>query len=289
MNDLIFDGNSLYARCWFGVKSDPVKAVQVFIQSVLQFLDQSEGKFGVPISRTLFAWDGAAKTAKKHTEKPEGYMETRYDCQKILMTLFGTVHGWHPDYEADDVVATAAFNSKADTVFVVSGDKDLMQLQGGNVSYYDLNSKSIMRSLSICRKFNVKRPSQVALYLAIVGDPGDGIKGIPRWGPKKAEKLFEAVTEGMNFSQAMEAIQAQIPPHLVADFMESLDMTLLHTDVPGLEDPAPLTFCSGKEVRDLRIAEIAQSYERVATQYEGGSGDEALEDLLKRGKDSSEK
>ena len=168
MNDLIVDGNSLFARCWFAVKEDPVETVRLYIGSVLQLLDARGGRLKVPITRTLFGWDGASKTNKNRQAKPQLYYHTRHKVQEAILTLFNTVHGYHADFEADDIVATAVFNSKAKQIFVVSGDKDLTQLQGGNVFYYCLNTKAILPSRSICHKFSVKRPSQVALALAIL-------------------------------------------------------------------------------------------------------------------------
>lgn len=281
MNDLLIDGNSLFARCWFAVKQDPDRTRTIFAQSVLQLLDQSEGRIGLPISRTLFGWDGKAKTDKNREPKPQAYVDARRRVQEDLLTLFGTIHGFHPDYEADDIVATAAFNSQAKQVFVVSGDKDLMQLQGGNVAYYCLNTKSVLPARTICHKFAVKQSSQVAIALAIIGDRGDGVAGIPRWGPKKVASLFEAVTEAMNFESALETILAQIPDDLKPDFLDSLDKTLLHSDVPGLPDPAELVFCSSGELRGLKIENLSQSYERVAMQYEEDGGQTALEAMLK--------
>jgi 5'-3' exonuclease len=269
VNDVIVDGNSLFARCWYAAKGEPDQVIRACTLSVLHLLDRSfNNPLGVPISRTMFAWDGKSKTDKKRDPKPAGYVKCRYRFQEVLLTLFNTVHGHHPDYEADDIVATAVFNSKADRVFVVSGDKDLMQLQGGNVSYYDLNSKAVLSPRVICGKFHVKKPSQIPLALAIIGDPGDGISGVPKWGPKKAAKVFEWVTEKMDFEEALFVVQREIPKELHEFFMDALDKTLLFTDVAGVPDPSPLTFCSYDEMRDLGIDGISQSYERVALQYE---------------------
>jgi 5'-3' exonuclease len=268
MNDIVYDGNSLFARAWYAAKQEPGMALHIATTMVLQTIDQEDQRIGVPISRTLFAWDGRAKTDKKRDPKPKAYVDTRYRFQEALLSLFGTQHGYHAEYEADDIVATAAFSSKAKQVFVCSGDKDLMQLQGGNILYYDLNSKQILTARKICLKFSVKRPSQIPLALAITGDAGDNISGIPRWGPKKVAKLFEGVTEQMVFSEALAAVQQQIPENLMPFFLESLDKTLLFTDVEGVPEPTPLVFCGLAEVRAFKIDGIAQNYERVAMQYE---------------------
>jgi hypothetical protein len=281
MTEVLVDGNSLFARCWFAVKGDADAALRVCVNSVLQLLDQIDGKFNQPVHRTLFGWDGKSKTEKHRDPKPRFYLDTRYRFQEVLLALFNTVHGFHESYEADDIIATACFNSKADQIFVVSGDKDLMQLQGGNVFYYCLNTKGILSPRTICHKFGIKKPNQVALALAILGDRGDNISGIPRWGPKKVQTLFEAVTDQMDFLEAMQAIQLQIPQgELMNFFMASLDKTLLHTDVPGVPEPGDLVFCSREELNQVGIEGISQGYQRVAMQYDGGEA--ALDEMIKR-------
>jgi 5'-3' exonuclease len=285
MNDLIVDANSLYARCWFAVHQIPSEAMTLYVNSVLQFLDRRNGRLRAPIDRTLFAWDGASKTDKKRSKKPPGYIQTRELLQRALLTLFDTDNGFHPDFEADDIVATAAFDSKADTVFVVSGDKDLMQLQGGNIVYYCLNTKAILPTRYICQKFGIKQPNQVALALAVLGDRNDGISGIPKWGPKRLAALFESVTDKMDFGEALYVLQRQIPEELMGFFMESLDKTLLHTEVPGVPEPVPLRFCSETERAACGVKHIAQNYETVAMQYE--DGDQAIDSALKASKRES--
>jgi hypothetical protein len=249
---------------------------------VLTLLDQHGERIGEKIDRTLFCWDGASKTDKGRSTKPQAYFDTRTKVRDLLPQVFSTINAWHPDFEADDAVATAVFNSKADSVYTVSGDKDLLQLQGGNVTCFDLNTKAIMTARHICRKFGVKQPAQLAIYLAVVGDAGDGIKGIPGWGPKRAEKLFQAVNESMDFVSALEAVDAQIPDHLKVDFMDSLDKTLLHTDVPGIPDPSELVFCANRgTMAELGLSKVSGNYERVASQYEGEEGNQqALDDML---------
>lgn len=280
-HDLLVDGNSLFARCWYAVDGDPDQVLPLCVKQTLVLLDQNEGRIGFPIHRTLFGWDGKAKTEKNRDPKPKDYIETRYRFQEVLLPLFNTVHGYHPEFEADDVVASACFNSDADVCVVVSGDKDLMQLQDARILYYCLNTKAIVSPRNICSKFGVKRPDQVAIAQAILGDRGDGISGIPKWGPKKVGKLFEAVKPEMSFKEALDVILAQIPEELQQIFLDSLDKTLLHTEVDGLPDPSPLRFCSAEELRDLGIPGISMAYDQVAMQYEGGPN---LEEMVRGSK-----
>ena len=181
--------------------------------------------------------------------------------------MLGSAHAENPKFEGDDLVATAVHSSTARNVYVVSGDKDLMQLQSEHVHYYCLNTKAVLSNAFINSKWHIKRPSHVAIALAIIGDPVDNIKGIYGWGPKKVKRLFESITPKMDFASVVSAIDAQVPKEHKEAFWNSLDRTLLHHDVPGVPEPAPLTFVDPAEVAALDLPGIAYTYRDIYDTY----------------------
>lgn len=98
-----------------------------------------------------------------------------------------------PGYEADDIIATLARRAadRGMDVVIVSNDKDLCQLVGDkirilkadrqNYVYYD--EKGVEERLGV-------KPSQVADYLALVGDSVDNIPGAPGIGEKGAAQII---------------------------------------------------------------------------------------------------
>lgn len=272
MIDLVFDANSLYARSWFAaqrVSADPKEALRLAINSILLLLNPDTNKIGTIVNRTLFAWDCQQNKSKHREEKPPEYHETKAILKDVLEFMFGTVNAEHEDAEGDDIVATVVYKaSKKDTLYVISGDKDLMQLQGGNCLYYSLNDKALLSSAFINHKFlHIHHPSQIALVLAIVGDPVDHIPGIVGYGEKRCKKLFEAVTPKMSLLEAAEAIVAQLPAPQVEEFWHQLDRTLLKTDVPGVPSPATVVLRRPSEVKDLGIPQIGFYYQGVYNAY----------------------
>lgn len=274
MTDFIVDGNSLYARSWFAAehdsgRPDPDKAILFTLTTAFNLLNPDSNMLGHAFDRTLFAWDSQQNKSKRRAEKPPQYHETKTLLIDVLSYLLGSAHYWHDDYEGDDVVATAVFASDPnDTVYIVSGDKDLMQLQGDNCEYYCLNTKAVLSRGFIQNKFNVKRPNQVALALAVLGDKVDNIPGIKGWGPKKVRRLFELVTPKMPFEQALQTVDAQIPFDKKEVFYESLERTLLKTDVPGVPPPAPLILADPELVNDLGLPQVAFRYQVLFNAYE---------------------
>ena len=269
MTDLIVDGNSLFARSWFAAShasggDDPTKAIQFATATLLSLLSPAQNRIGVTFHRTLFAWDSQQNSAKQRHPKPPEYHATKEVFMEVLSAMLSTVHYAHRAFEGDDIVATAVYNSRPlDSLYVVSGDKDLMQLEGHNCQYYCLNTKAILSAATITTKFRVKRPNQVALALAIIGDPVDNVTGIYGWGPKRVQHLFEAVTKTMDFNAAFEAIDRQVPEELKPQFYESLERVLLKTNVPGVPPPAKLIFAEPSVIDEYGLPELSFRYAEV--------------------------
>lgn len=95
-----------------------------------------------------------------------------------------------PDVEADDVIGTLA-NATADDVRIISSDKDLAQLVTDRVQMLDVFKDKLLDPVAVTDKFGVG-PSQVADWLALVGDSSDNVPGVPGVGPKTAAKWLQA-------------------------------------------------------------------------------------------------
>jgi len=98
------------------------------------------------------------------------------------------------DYEADDALASLArAGSKSglfERVILATPDKDLMQcVEGTTVVTWDRMRQKYYDEAAVQEKLGVA-PRSVPDYLALVGDPADGIPGLPRWGAKAASRVL---------------------------------------------------------------------------------------------------
>ena len=99
----------------------------------------------------------------------------------------------HPDYEADDLIATyaRAAASEGHRVVIVSGDKDLMQVCSESV--WHLNTGTTPHRMSgpaeVEAKFGVA-PHLLGDLLALMGDKSDNVPGVKGIGPKTAAELL---------------------------------------------------------------------------------------------------
>jgi DNA polymerase-1 len=271
MIDLVVDGNSLFARSWFAAEKqtpdEPAEVVKLVVRTILKLLHPGND-LRVHFNRTFFAWDSEQAKSKNRKPKPPEYHATRQVLKEVLSLMLGTVHHEHPDHEGDDIVATVVHQSdRDDTVYVVSGDKDLQQLQGGNCQFYCLNAKAVLNPAYIVSRFHVKRPNQIAIALAIKGDAVDNIPGIRGWGEAKVKKLFEQVPKTAKFDEALRIIEGNIPEHLKHDFYSSLERTLLGKTVPDVPSPAPIVVGDPEQVASLEIPDIGFLYQQVYDAY----------------------
>ncbi len=112
-------------------------------------------------------------------------------CREIT-ELLGIPTYASKSFEADDLIGTLARRSRqrGHCCTIVSRDKDLSQLVlGVEDNLWDHPDGVQMGPKEILTKIGI-RPEYMADYLALVGDPGDDIPGVPGIGPKTAATLI---------------------------------------------------------------------------------------------------
>ena len=100
-----------------------------------------------------------------------------------------------PGFEADDIMGTMGrvAESEGISTYLVSGDKDLMQLVTDKVSLYTPGSRfsptKVYGISEVVDKWGVE-PSKMIEFLALLGDSSDNIPGVDGIGKKTAAKLL---------------------------------------------------------------------------------------------------
>lgn len=92
--------------------------------------------------------------------------------------------------EADDTIAyiTQNLSHKYDHTWVVSSDKDIIQLVDDNISIFNIFSRKEITKKYLQEELQLT-PSEYMLSRIIEGDKGDNIIGIEGIGPKRAQTL----------------------------------------------------------------------------------------------------
>jgi len=136
-----------------------------------------------------------------------------------------------PRVEADDIIAYLSSElptKPEDRAFIVSSDKDYLQLVTEKVIVYRPIEKEYYTTDTVKEKFNVP-PHNFLLYKLLMGDNSDGITGIKGLGPKGLFKKFPELAErNLSFDDLIDIAEAKLKEHVVY-------ARVLH-DVPLLED-----------------------------------------------------
>jgi DNA polymerase-1 len=91
--------------------------------------------------------------------------------------------------EADDIIAELARRCGECRVYIISGDKDLMQLVNDTTLVWDTLTNKVYDREAVKEKFDVY-PEHIPDLLALMGDSSDNIPGVPGIGAKGAASLI---------------------------------------------------------------------------------------------------
>jgi DNA polymerase I len=146
-----------------------------------------------------------------------------------------------PGYEADDIIGTLVTRAKKEKIqsFIVSGDKDFMQLIGPDVKMYNPKRPDdivVMDEKDVLEKFGVK-PEQVIDVLALMGDASDNVPGVPGVGEKTASAL---INEYGSFENLYKNIDKVAKPKLKEMLLKNKALAELSYELVTIECDTPI-------------------------------------------------
>jgi DNA polymerase-1 len=148
--------------------------------------------------------------------------------------------------EADDVIGTLARQATEagwDTI-ISTGDKDLAQLVNPSVSLINTMTDEKLDVDGVTQKFGVP-PERIVDYLTIVGDAVDNVPGVPKAGPKTANKWLAEYGDLDQLMARADEIKGVVGENLRTSLpwllraRELLTVKLdcdLNEHIPGLDD-----------------------------------------------------
>lgn len=217
----LVDGSSFIYRAYFqSMNQDskynsrvsdgmPTGAVRLFVSKLLQFVrDGAAGFMPTHLAIVLDKSEGSFR--KELYEDYKGHRPDAPDDLKVQMPImreairaFGLEPVEKERYEADDLIATYAVQAaqRGADVLIVSSDKDLMQLVGPHVCFYDFESGSKgkpgyrpernLDEAAVTERWEGIPPSKIGDVLALMGDTSDNVPGVPGIGLKTAAQLIK--------------------------------------------------------------------------------------------------
>lgn len=207
---------------------------------------------------------------------PDGLAEQWVRAPALLREL-----GWEvactPDHEADDLMySLAVIEAEAGgEAMILSGDRDMYGAVRDGVAVLEMKAKGppvFVDVAEVRRRYGIG-PELVPDFIALRGDPSDGIPGAPGIGEKTARDLLR---EHGSLEDVVGAAARQRPRLAAAlrDSAESLRMfreiaTLQRLDVARPIDRATDYRRGTQAARDLGMNALAGRLERRATRSDG--------------------
>ena len=250
---LLVDGSSYLYRAYHALPDlrNPAGEPTGALHGVLNMLRRLESDHKADYKAVVF--DAKGKTFRDDWY-PE-YKAHRPPMPDDLRAQIEPIHaaiaaaGWPvlcvDGVEADDVIgtlATKAANDGIDTL-ISTGDKDLTQLVGPKIRWYNTMSEEMLDAAGVEAKFGVP-PEKIVDYLALVGDTVDGVPGVAKCGPKTAVKWLtqygslDAIVA--NADQISGVVGQNLRDHL--DFLPlGRKLVTVVCDLPDLPAPTALT------------------------------------------------
>lgn len=201
---VLIDGFNLAYRCFFAIpeltRGDgfPTNALHGWVKSIWKLEEQEKPEatlvfFDLGGSQDRLALHPEYKAQRE--EMPEALVK-QLPYVKLLTRAMGCMGIEQDGVESDDLLASEAVGlaRQGHEVLIVSSDKDFAQIVSPQITIMlpppTANPKLGWRRLDeagVKEKFGVP-PSQIADYLALVGDTSDNIPGLDGVGPKTAAK-----------------------------------------------------------------------------------------------------
>ena len=199
---VLVDGHALFHRAFHAMpplttsKGELVNAVFGFTSMLLRVLGDIKPEYAVvafdtkaPTFRhtqyTAYKAHRIAAPEEMHQQLPR----TKEVVDALNIPIF-TLEG----YEADDIIGTLANQAGDLEVYIVTGDRDALQLVNTHVKAY-MPGKSLSDIIIYDgKKFEEKygfKPKQLIDFKALVGDASDNIPGVAGIGEVSATKLIQ--------------------------------------------------------------------------------------------------
>ena len=281
----LVDGSSFIFRAYFqsmnqdrkyNVRSDglPTGGVRLFCTKLFQFI--REGALGIRPTHIAIVLDKSEESFRKeiypdykaNRRDPPEELIPQFPLMRDAIRAFGLLPLEQDRYEADDLIATYVrlTRERGADGLIISSDKDLMQLVGDRIAFYDFESgikgkvgyrpERLFTFDGDLDHWNVEKdricdirdrwegvpPSLIPDVQALAGDSTDNIPGAPGIGIKTAAKLIleygdlETLLARAGEIKQPKCRQTLTDPDIVERVRMSKKLVML-TDQVALETP----------------------------------------------------
>lgn len=249
---VLIDALSLIHRAFYALPpmhtqaGEPTNAVLGFSNMLLKLLDDERP------THVAVAFDRSGPTFRdemydeykaNRAPMPDDLRPQVAHTEALLEAMNVVVQG-EAGFEADDIIGTVAKQAAAEglDVVIVTGDRDLLQLVSDDIEVMitrrgirdmdRMDKEAVLESLGV-------PPERVADLKGLMGDNSDNIPGVPRIGPKTAQRLLDEYGTLENVLEHAADVRGQVGENLrtyAEQARLSKQLSIIRTDAPASFD-----------------------------------------------------
>lgn len=230
------------------------------------------------------------KTDKKSLQKQAEILSMREQSQllKDFIRAMGIRILNKSGVEADDLMGTIAveYAAKGYDVLIGTGDKDIMQIVGGNIRLTSPD-RELIDQIAVIKRFGVK-PDQIVDYLTICGDSADNIAGVKGMGAAAAKEVlgrFGTLSKTIKNIQKLKPGMQKALASAEPDIPAMRKIITLRTDEPHKVKTSQLVFPNESYDKDW-LKELCAEYDMKTTYKQITDGFKAWTRSTKKSTDS---
>src|SRR5215207_5521250 len=202
-----------------------VDAPSMLFRAFYALPDSIKGKDGAPVNALLGTANLILREVEEHN--PRAFFEG-----------FGWVVADHNSLEADDLLGSYARREveAGGEALVMTGDRDMYQCAGEHVTILYIRTggrgAEAVDADEVRRRYGID-PEQVPDFIALRGDPSDGIPGAKGIGEKTAAELLR---RHGSLQAALDGAVRESKPSIRKALMEQRDELLRFKEIATLQD-----------------------------------------------------
>ena len=262
---LVIDGNSIINRAFYGVRplttksgkhTNAIYGMINIITKQMNALKPDYAAVAFDLKHPTFRHELYPEYKAGRHATPEE-LRSQFPDAKECLTLMGLHVLEMPGWEADDLqgtVAKMAYTVEDTESYVLSGDRDLLQLIGDKVSVLLATNQDTVtiKRAEFNEKYGVE-PEQFVDMKALMGDSSDNIPGVAGVGEKTAANLIRefGTLDGIYENIEDKRISKGVREKLLRD----KDNAYLSKKLAAIDTAAPVTFT----LEDLKYNGIDES------------------------------
>jgi DNA polymerase-1 len=212
----LVDGHSYLYRAFHATpymsnsKGVPTNTTYAFISMLKKLLNEEKPDTLIVVfdSRAPSFREEISKAYKAQRPPMPDNLSVQIPYVKMVMEAMGIPVLEQAGFEADDIIGTITekFRKENVRIYIVTGDKDMMQLVSDRVFIRDTMKNLLIGEKEVMEKFGVK-PSLMTDYLALCGDASDNIPGVPGVGEKTAKELIDSIGSIEEIYERLEEVK----------------------------------------------------------------------------------